>query len=304
MLDNLNVKLFEDFCEFTKPYVYSTDIDPVYPVLKAYYDYIGLDAEHRIWHTFLYVTHYSLKSAEILWNMYPEPTGIIPEMPKLSTGIERRGFRGAPDKVIKNITEFYEASHFNRDWDTGNALSTWLNRIVGDGGKDGWNRVRAAFKEISYNGDWASYKWADLVKHTLGYPITASDIGVGGGGETAGPIPGMVIITGEDWKRCAEDVELQEALLQLAVENGSPLNGLDQLETALCDFNSLYKGRYYAGNDVDMMMEQLDPYSLLWTARGIIPEEYLGEVSGWYGRRKELLKLYKDHGVVDWMNNA
>ena len=72
------------------------------------------------------------------------------------------------------------------------------------------------------------------------------------------------------------------------------------METSLCDFNSLYKGRYYAGHDIDMQMERLAYCDAsLWEARAsAIPQEYRGEVVGWFGVRKELMAKYRDESLI------
>ncbi len=130
-------------------------------------------------------------------------------------------------------------------------------------------------------------------------PITASDLGVGGASETSGPIPGMVLLTGKSWNVCATDLALQRDLLLKARASGVPFSGLDQLETALCDFNSLHKGGYYVGHDIDDQMTKLAGCGpMLWESRSVFPDAFRGEVGGWNGVRKELKTAYRDRGVV------
>ena len=289
----LNLKLFDDFCRFASAQVSSGDIDPVYPVLKAHYDKLGLDAEVAIWRTFLYVTYYSLGSAEIVWKLLPVPAHAPQETAFiLPTGIERRGFRGNM-LPVKHINEFYEITR------RAGGIMAWLKSAIGKGGEAGWSRVRAQLKEIPQAGDWASYKWADLLKHVHGFPITASDIGVGGNGKNAGPVPGMVQLTGMDWRKAANDVSAQRQLLWEANVNDANLNGLDQLETALCDFNSLTHGRYYVGHDIDDMQAKLAPDSVFWEGRRIgLDNAYLGELHGWTGVDKLRKQVYMLNGEV------
>jgi len=78
-----------------------------------------------------------------------------------------------------------------------------------------------------------------------------------------------------------------------------PFQGLDQLETSLCDFNSLVKGRYYIGHEMDLMMEGLEPQSIFWEARAkALAHNYLGEFKGWHGVRPELKTIYRDKGLI------
>ena len=267
-----NPELFDRFVAFAREQVTSWDIDPTYPVLRYVYEREGLSEEIRLWRTLLYVTLYHLGSAEILWQRAPTRGSVPPEIFKgLPTGIERRGFRGRPRLAAESINGVLEAAEGN--------LTRWVGEATQPEGEAGWSGVRATFQAVKYQGSWASYKWADLLKWAHGYPITASDLGVGGGGETAGPIPGLVKLTGLDWKTCAKDNELQRAVLTEANAKGAGLNGLDQLETALCDFNSHLKGRYYVGHDIDMQAEQLRSCGpALWEARAVVlPARYLKE---------------------------
>lgn len=291
----VNEGLFQDFCRFSEQQIVSLDIDPVYPVLAAVYASQGLDSQGDIalWRTFLYVTFYSLGSAEKAWALYPIPEYVRPgEHFRLKTGVERRGFRGN-DLASVHVNSFLELC------DQSGGISAFVAKSAERGGAEGWDETRSQFQRVRYAGNWAGFKWADLMKNVHGYQIDASNIGVGGGGATAGPIPGMVALTGLPWQVCASDVVAQKHLLKLSIDAGVPLAGLDQLETCLCDFHSLCKGRYYTGNDIDLMQEKLAPGSVFWSARQkALPQEYLGEVNGWSGVRKERLPLYRDRGII------
>lgn len=288
--------LFKDFCAFACGQLASGDIDPTYPVLKRFYRVEKLSREQALWRTVLYLAWYDLGSAERIWRKYPNP--FLPtdsEVRGLSTGTERRSFRGNT-KVLDFLGALLSRASLE-----GGSLEKWVDSFFVDDPTKGWDRAREELQELAFAGPWASYKWADLLKHVHDAPITASDIGVGGRGETAGPIPGMVRLTGLPWQECANDVKKQVALLKRAQDAGVPFNGLDQLETALCDFNSLCKGGYYVGHDIDTQMKHLEHVKDrgLWDARVVFEDRFRGEVSGgWFGVRKELKTLYRDQKVL------
>lgn len=290
----MNWPLFEKFCVFAKAQVVSGDLDPTYPVLHRLYANSNLPAEIRLWRTLLYVTWYNLHSAETVWKAYPEP-GRLPDDLRLPTGTERRAFRGNALAAfhVNSVLEMVNALYKGK-------LENWMAAAIQPYGKMGWQSVRASFKALPYGGSWSSYKWADMMKSVHGYPITANDIGVGGGGETAGPVPGMVQLTGEPWQKVAHDVELQQFVHDAAVDHGVPFNGLDQLETSCCDFNSLTKGSYYVGHDIDTQQAHVAHCSMeLQKARlASFPQQYLGEHGGWFGVRKELKTHYVRTGQV------
>lgn len=281
----MNRRYWPDYVDFARAQLSSTDIDPVYAVLHDYLQRFPL--EQRIWFCYLYVTYYHLNSAELLFEACPQPHIIDASYNwHLNTGIERRGFRGNR-LALDNIKAMMQM--------TKGELTAWLERSV----QSGWQSVRSDFEQIKYNGSWASYKWADLVKHVLGYPLVAPDIGLGGKGINAGPVPGMVLLTGETWQECASNIDLQQRLFEACKAANIPFAGLEQMETTLCDFNSLVKGRYYVGHDIDQMMSQLSAQSFLWQSRQhSIPAQYLGELGGWNGVRKAFKTKYRDEGIL------
>ena len=227
--------LFDSFVTFSRAHIESGDIDPAYPVMKEVYRARGYTREQALWHTFLYVTWYNLGSAETVFARYPEPPSSLDEVLTYPTGTERRSFRGNDlARVHLNSLLSLAKPH--------GSLSRWVETATEAGSEAGWDGIRTEFQRLKYAGPWSSYKVADLLAHVHDFPIAASDLGVGGASETAGPIPGMVKVTGYDWKRCATDRTLQRELLEISRSRGVPFSGLDQLETSLCDFNSLCNG--------------------------------------------------------------
>ncbi len=281
-------KIFQDFIIFSNKQIYSRDIDPAYPVLKQVHKFRNMSKNEAIWHTLLYIAWYNLGSSEIVWKEYPQ-SRIIDKKFILKTGIERRGFRGN-NKGVETLNWIIKN---NPD------LEKWLNVFLDKRGKYGWELMYKEFQKIPNCGTWAAYKWCDLCKNVLGYDITAPDIGLGGRGEKAGPISGLSLLINRDLKFCAENIEVQENLFQFCLQSGINFDGLEEFETCLCDFKSLYKGSYYTGHDLDKQMEDIkDLDEVFWKSRKILfPREYLGEFNGWWGERKELNKLYKEKSL-------
>lgn len=291
------MSLLDDFAKFSGYQLASGDIDPMYPVLKEVYRAEALDPEIALWRTLLYVTWYHIGTAEAVWTRFPEPGLLDRPLSYYPTGIERRGFRGNDkgqalvNEVLTHLTEHY------------GSLVKWVDAIRHSTKPDaflGWTEARKEFEGFSGNGPWSSYKWVDLLKNVHGYPFEAPDIGVGGQGDTAGPVCGMVALTGLSARDCITNFRKQRELLEMTRALGAPLGGLDQLETCLCDFNSLLKGSYYSGRDLDMLMQQLGGCSpVFWRARSaVFDDRSLGEVQGWHGIRKARDKVYSQGGRV------
>jgi hypothetical protein len=81
---------------------------------------------------------------------------------------------------------------------------------------------------------------------------------------------------------------------------------LEHLETVLCDFGAMQKGRFYIGQDIDAMLAKLQHPTvpeevrqrILKARAASLPHEYLGELHDWSDVDKERALLYRDTGVL------
>lgn len=272
----MNGGRFEDFLRFSRAQLATQDIDPAYPVLRERFAEDGVPREIALWRLLLFVACYHLGSAEALWTRFPTP-GRLPPGVRVATGTERRGFRGN-DRLAAFVNGFLQRG----------APRRWIEDATE------WAIARAALQTVPGGGPWASYKWADLLKNVLGLPLLADSVG-----ENPSPLRAMSTLTGFPAAECASNLARQRGLLQAVVGRGVALGGLDQLETCLCDFNSLTKGHYYTGHDIDSMMGQLGPGSPLWATRArVFRADLLGERGGWTGVRRERLRSYVEQGIL------
>jgi hypothetical protein len=287
------------FIHFSIAHKETGDIDPVYPVLRKVQYLRKLDPDQAVWSTLLYFTWYHLGSAEFVWRTLhgeiPERLHAIPALTALPTGVERRSFRGVvgTQKAIEMLN--YILRHCS-------PLSQWLREITSEGGERGWSTLYEYMKSALHNGPWAAYKWCDLARNVLNRDITASDIGVGGQGQNAGPVPGLVKLTGLDWKKCACDYGLQRAVYQY-FRQYVDWAGMEEFETALCDYNSTRHRRYYVGHDIDKQQEDFEKMEVppvYWEARRLsFSKGVLGEMSEWSGVRKELMGYIDNVCIVE-----
>lgn len=291
----------DDFVAFAGPHVATGDVDPVYPVLREFFRASGFTAEQQVWRLLLYVTWYDLGSTVRAWRLAPDPRGLLyAEVHGWPTGVERRGHRGAG--ALEALRHIGEALAYAR---AAGGFAAWMREAAARGGRDGWRNVMTAFQRLHSAGPWAAYKFADLLAHVCGYPIEAHTVfGTGSGPAralawlAAEPLPGV--------KEPAAREATAETLLAECRRRGVGFSGLDQLETSLCDFNSLRSGRYYVGHDIDQMQGQLhaiddgrSPMPELFAARAAaLPREYLGEAGGWDGVDKERCRAYADGGLI------
>jgi hypothetical protein len=285
-------KELRDFARFGRAMILSGDIDPQFPILRYMYEKLELDRNTALWWTCIYLLYYHLGSAIQAWKRYPKPDIIRKkdwsnDLPYFK---QRRCFRG--NEHARNQINTLVAL-------TDGDMVSWIDNLVSNNREKSWTRIRETISELPYHGPWSSYKFCDLMKFVHSYDISAPDIGTKPGA-TAGPIAGLNTLTGLDWNRCADDSQLHRDLLQMVINLGTPVNGLDQLESMLCDWQSLTNGRYYLGHDIDRDQVQLQLHNsnlsgILWEARrDIFDERLLGEYGGWSGPRGYLKSVYRD----------
>lgn len=268
---------FEEFVRFSKDVMRAKDFDPNYLVLQFVFDRRCYTRQERLDHILCFLCTSHIRSGEQLYQRFRE-TGSIGDTSSVLMNTQRRGFR----KNRKAEIFFNEAHEISLGE---------IDEIIGGNPnpKEGWKDLRELFEEIPYAGPYHSFKFCDLLKYTMGLPITSPDIG-SKPGDTAGAIPGMMRLTGMSAKECALFTLVQEDLFESAKDQGVPFPGMEEFETALCDYDKFKKGKYYVGSNLDGQMIHLEGMPQeYWDARMMtFQSRYLGEFMGWVGERKEL----------------
>ena len=186
------------------------------------------------------------------------------------------------------------------------SISAWLtSRFVGDPRHD-WQALRATWTEAWGNGRWASYKLAEVLMTVNGWPIEATDMGNDG---STGPRKGLAMLYGPvagDSKAAVRELDRQGVDLQDRLAGCGVVLGIEQVETALCDFHNLAHGAYYVGHDIDLMLGDLHkPTVPGWVRDRVIaaravatPDAYRGEVHGWTGMDLARRRVYQQTGEI------
>lgn len=101
------------------------------------------------------------------------------------------------------------------------------------------------------------------------------------------------------------EVMAAPVLKAIAAANGD--NNITKVETSLCAYRKFFKGTRYNGYYLDRMLEEIltmrhdfpEISNELTTIRcRLFPAEYLGEIGGWTGIRKDMKKKYKETGII------
>ncbi|UDL16198.1 hypothetical protein SEA_KOZIE_2 [Microbacterium phage Kozie] len=283
--------------------VASGDIDPMYPVLSALSDSWGLDAEERAWLVFLHVAWYHPGSTIAAFQRVAR----VDDLPRtydglerlglldLPTGTERRGHRSKDNlaKHLLGVAPMLDAA--------GGALAWAQRELGGERHRLGWTRLYDAYTTMPGNGRWAAYKMTEMMQKVCRLPIAAADAGHA---YSTGPRKGLADLGLDTAGNGAAALRYLDTITGLLAETLHEPD-LAQVETSLCDFHSLVKGRYYLGHDIDAMLaDWLSPRlpkgaipEAAWDARAASFEPHLlGEMNGWTGLRRVRQTLYRDHG--------
>lgn len=274
-------RYWQSYCTFHRAQVETHDMDPVYPVLKRTAALRDWDEDDTVRAIFMHVAYYHLGSA-----MYAMDCGARAGLP---IGTERRGNRD-PHRLAKHLRAVEE-------W-LGQAPARHIWAYLKGHPVEDFQRLVDALREVFGNGRWAAYKTVEMLEKVAGFPIAAGTMSIT---DSSGPAAGLaILVPGADVTEAAA----AHVTAALAYELEMTIDPAE-VETSLCDFHALFTGRYYVGNDIDVMQVQLShvpqtPSVLAaWQARAaVLPKAYLGERNGWYGPNAARRRLFVSHGQV------
>ena len=301
----------EDFIEFSRQIYESLDIDPVYPLLKNYFDLREFTEEERVFGSFIYSTIYNLYWTLALLEEHRkeltfETLSESPLLDRIKCGTDRRGiaFYGVRN-AFKDFVNFFSEK----------SLYQFITEPLTPDGKKNYIILRDHIQKIPHYGKWGTYKIIDVLTHSAGLNINCTDWWTKGrafGGKqlVVDWEMGMEYRLGKNLKETNEIVEMIDKFSDRWTERFQRVINksitYDQSETMACKYHALYGGTYYAGHDIDKMQEEpKQKYSkalddLFFYLREItFDKKYLGEHQGWKGVRRELKgKLYKPRRVM------
>lgn len=291
-----------DFIEFSRQIWESKDYDPVYDILKAYFELNNFNDYQKLFGIHLYVTIYNTYwtlyllekyKNNLTWDAILNDHAVINK--ELKFGSDRRGIRAIGlSKVIPMYQEFFGDVSLE---------DYFINWMTEDGVKN-YECLKKLILAIPQNGSWATYKHIDVLNNSGGYNIDCNDWWVKGrafGGKQ------LVV----DWKHGREfrlGKNLQESPEIIAEINDfadywtarfkqeiDPNITYDVSETMACKYHATYGGTYYAGHDMDKMYEELTHSGdtkvinlILELRKQCFKQKDLVELCGGSGVRKEL----------------
>lgn len=309
-------KLLRDLLTFSRRQYESLDYDPFHPMM--FHLERGLPTEEALWFSTLYMAFYNIGSAYAAFKLAPSWSRELPDWAGriLPVGVQRRNLRGG--LVMRHLADVQARAR-----SAGSLHAVLTGGFVGDPSAD-WKTLQQTLLSFWGNGRWAAYTTGELYQKVNQLPVLPTDIMNDG---SSGPRAGLSRLYGCPTNNTAANLELLDALAaKLFAKMRKELNtrifylpddhyDYGMLESQLCDFNSLCKGRYYVGRDIDRdqerimkverlrrVVDKLHKVSLtpVWEAReAVFDRRYLGEFNQWLGRTAYALKFYQQTGVVE-----
>lgn len=281
-------EMFGDFYTLIRKCCICGDYDPFHPLLRETEK--DMDREEALWFSCLFIAHYNPGSAWVAWH---DSKVLQPKRWDLPIETARRAlFGGRIHRHLEDLCCKARAA--------GGLYQYFTQGFGRDAGKN-WQCLRANIGAVYGAGRWAEYTFGEILQKVHGFNVRPTDMGNEG---SSGPRNGLILLMGK------ASLAMEQRLYTRTVRNvGQDVPWFDRavLESLCCDFNSLNKGRYYVGRDIDRQQyricraEQAVGYRLpdLWAVRGrVFPSRYLGELGGWQGIDKQRLKVYQETGEV------
>lgn len=309
----LNKKLFESFVYFSQRQYDCLDYDPFHPIFREASS--KLDIEQALWLTTLFMAYYNDGSAWLAFHNSDPWKNLSSKVSKLPIGIQRRNLYGGRLSIyFKRLNKQVK--------EAGSAYNLVTRDFVGDEKKD-WGQIQINLKEVWGNGRWSVFTLAEMYQKVNSIPVLPCNLM---NDNSSGPARGLQILLGQSTQEVKRErieeldrkADFLFSLMKKRIKTKIPYlkkghYDYAMMESQLCDFQSLLKGRYYIGRDIDRGQELIHKATevgsslgmdtkvvkKLWTIRAkVFKKAYLGEKQGWDGRTKEALTFYKQTSKI------
>lgn len=293
-------RAIEDLAAFARLEVESGDIEPWAAVLRQMAPVLG--PEGTAWAVKLYNAYDDLGSAFRLfsacsgpyeWALEPSP-GALALAAQLPCGGERRNLRGG--LVVKHLNSYTAALR-------GGSQMSWLREPVPSGSTraDGFEfLMKRMRREVWGTGRLAAFEWAEFSGKVLGLPVQPDD---GCLWESSGPRESLErIFNGGEPAPSQTWLDQHASVLKMMLSCRQVTLDWWDLETVICDFNVMRKGRYYPGKHLAMIREEIEGLGAGPVRRRLRAAFTAVIPSPWHtvppGADKALAAVYKQDGVI------
>lgn len=286
-----------DLTAFARLELEAGDVEPWAAVIGALHAGVpafALDVEQALWLVKLYNAYDDLGSAWTAMQQWPS-AGLWHRghgkdaAATLWCGRERRNLRGG--LVVKHLDSYTAALN-------GRPQLEWLREACATADRfANFGALMPYLRRVWGTGRLSAFEWAEFTAKVAGLPVETTDACLW---ESSGPRQALERLYGnDDPDRAWLDAAAHECKAALAAD-GVDLTWWD-FETVICDFNVMRKGRYYPGQHIAMIREEIE--SQPEPARGhlrhaltaVIPEPWCRVAPG---VDKQLAAAYRDTGTI------
>jgi hypothetical protein len=294
---SLNRAILADLVTFAHLERDAADIEPWAALIGHAYDAGHLDAERAAWLIKLYNATDDLGTAAAFYTAAPGPQawrGLPVDdadaLSRLPISQERRNLRGG--RITRHLDSYAETLD-------GWTQAAWLRAATPPetAPADGFYPLMAAMRTVWGTGRQSAFEWAEFVGKVGLVKVEAPDACLW---ESSGPRDSLEELFGRPAADQAELDQWAHITRDALAEHGVHLPWWD-LETVICDFKVMRRGRYYPGRHLGMLRAELDaihgplrePLEEAWHA--VIPAPW-----AWIpaGDRADLRPLYRDRGTI------
>lgn len=281
----------DDLVTFARLEVAANEIEPWAAVLAELRRNGDLADEPALWAVKLYNAYDDFGSAFRVYAGCPDPQAWPWADPSLAVAQplsqERRSLRGG--RIVRHLDSYAGLLD-------GTPQRAWLEAALPAGAdpQAAFPALDARLRDVWGVGRQTSFEWAEFAAKVAGLPVDTPD---GALWESSGPRESIERIYEAEHPDVGWlNARAGECKATLAAE-GVDLSWWD-FETVICDFNVMRKGRYYVGQHLAMIREEIE--SLDDLTRGmldrayaaVIPEPWATGVKA--GVDKELRRRYRD----------
>jgi hypothetical protein len=299
------------------------DCDPAYPMVMWLAKRFALDTEQRYWLAFLYSCCYCLPTAWAMFTAFPSYQECTEEAfarywqynkPTLLFETDRAKVKNF-DAILPMLASYRKIVGTSQDGFYRRAA--WSGSVMGMYDPYvAYERVYAACSQFYYFGRFSLFLLLEVVNLLTQLSILPKTMDLR---LAESPRNGLCYALGkDDWVtlhsrlpyRKIDYNYLQEKLLELpdAVAKAYPdvPNTIWRIETSLCGYKKLWWESRYLGFYIDRAQVELATVAARYAEmdwqpawdfrRRYHPQAFLGEMSGWFGVRKEKLSLFATTG--------
>lgn len=278
-------EMFADFYKLVNGCCTCGDYDPFHLLLREVEK--DMEDEMALWFSSLFIAHYNPGSAYIAFH---NSNYLDYREWDLPIETARRALYGG--RIYDHLEDLCTKAK------AAGGIRKLYERGFTDDPHENWHTVRQNVGSLYGAGRWAEYTFSEILQKVHGFNVCPTDMGNNG---SSGPRNGLILLMGAGSDHAGE-VLFNHAKNHVEV----PWFDYAVLESLACDFNSLNKGKYYIGRDIDrqqgrLMRVEERGYDVtpVYEARAeVFQRRYLGEYGGWRGIDKDRLKHYINTGEV------